>query len=153
MWYRTTINEAGLVAHYFFLFFFELVGVARLPKRLVTCFPTGLLPMKSHKSGTSNLYFSYSYPISTLPSKGPSKVLNLEGAQSNTDDARLLNNHRPQGPRIDACSSVVAVCGNSKTVIAQDLRELAPTKFNSCLSLFMLDLIFHSQYISSESAA
>jgi hypothetical protein len=70
-----------------FFIFFELVGVARLPKRLVTCFPTGLLPMKSHKSDTSNLYFSYSYPISTLPSKGPSKVLNLEGAQSNTDDA------------------------------------------------------------------
>jgi hypothetical protein len=70
MWHRTTINEAGLVAHYFF----ELVGVAWLPKGLVTCFPTGLLPMESHEPGTSNLYFSYSYPISTLPSKGALNV-------------------------------------------------------------------------------
>ena len=27
-----------------------------------------------------------------------------------------------KGPRIDACSSVVAVCGNGKTVTAQDPR-------------------------------
>jgi hypothetical protein len=70
MWHRTTINEAGLVAHNFFW----TCGVAWLPKGLVACFPTGLLPMKSHEPGTSNLYFSYSYPISTQPSKGALNV-------------------------------------------------------------------------------